>query len=86
MSGVPAYSAAGRLARRAAFRRIVAAFLLAFLGSFSVAHANRGCVPRGCATCCRLNAIAGEHGECMRQCLAGEGACGVLVTPSCPVE
>jgi hypothetical protein len=86
MTGVHEYTAAGRPARRMVFRRVIAAFLLAFLGSFSVAYANSGCVPKGCATCCRLSAIAGDHGVCMRQCLGGEGECGVLVALGCPLE
>lgn len=87
MTSVHEENTAGRQVRRATVRRLFAALILALLTSFGVAaFEDRGCVARGCATCCRLNAAGAEHGECIRQCLVGEGLCGALVAPSCAIE
>ena len=87
MTGVREDRTAGPRSRPAIIRRLVAALILALLTSFGVAaFETRGCVARGCATCCRLTATGAEHGDCMRQCFAGGGVCGPLVVPSCLLE
>lgn len=79
--------AAGRglLSRREAFWRFGGAFVLAVGGAVGLVRAQEaGCVPRGCAMCCRLRPLTGpEHKACMQACLKGQDFCGESVAPGC---
>lgn len=82
-----AKDAAADLPRREAFRRVGGALLGVVLAAVGLAADNDSC-GRLCAICCDQNFTPprnggdpGAHGDCIRQCQAGEGICGPIWCP-----